>query len=81
MKNYLRIFTIGVIASGLAAWGQTGAKDDLNKAGSDIKDAGKSTGNAAKHTGSAVKKGTKKGVHKAANATEKGADKVKQKTQ
>ena len=36
---------------------------------------------AAKHTGKAVAKGTKKGVHKAASATEKGAGKVKEKTE
>lgn len=81
MKKVLGFLAAGVIASGLTAWAQDTAKDDLKKAGSDVKEAGKATGHAAKHTGKAVAKGTKKGVHKAASATEKGADKVKEKTQ
>ena len=81
MKKLLGLLTMGVVAAGLTAWAQDTAKDDLKKAGSDVKEAGRATGHAAKHTGKAVAKGTKKGVHKAASATERGADRVKEKTQ
>jgi hypothetical protein len=47
----------------------------------DVKDAGKATGRAAKKTGKKVKKGSKKAVNKSAEATEKGAAKVKDKSQ
>jgi hypothetical protein len=46
----------------------------------DTKDAAHSTGKAAKKTGHKIKKGTKKVVHKSANATERGAEKVEDKT-
>lgn len=62
-------------AFGLMA--QETAKQDIKKAGGDVKEATKATGKAAKHTGKAVAKTTKKGVHKAASATEHGAEKVK----
>ena len=56
------------------------AKDDIKGAGGDIKQAGKSTGSAAKKTAKATKKTVKKGVNKAAEKTEEGANKVEQKT-
>lgn len=46
----------------------------------DLKDAGNETKKAAVHTGKAVKKGSKKVVHKTADVTAKGAEKVKDKT-
>lgn len=47
----------------------------------DLKDAGHETKKAAVHTGKAVKKGSKKVVHKTADVTAKGAEKLKEKTQ
>jgi hypothetical protein len=46
----------------------------------DTKDAAHSTGNAAKKTGHKIKKGTKKVVNKSAGATERGAEKIEDKT-
>jgi len=79
MKRILGVIAAGVLTLG-AALAQDGAKADAKKAGQDVKQAGKATGRAAKHTGKAVAKGTKKGVNKAAGATENGARKVKKKT-
>ena len=80
MKKVLGILATGALLSGLSLMAQEGAKDDMKKAGGEVKEAGKATGRAAKHAGKGVAKGTKKGVHKAAGATERGADKVKDKT-
>ena len=71
------LFLAGALLSGLTLVAQDTAKQDIKKAGGDVKEAGKATGRAAKHTGKAVTKTTKKGVHKAASATEHGAEKVK----
>jgi hypothetical protein len=79
VRKALIAFMISGLA-GFAAWGQDTAKDDLKKSGQDVKKAGKDTGKAAKDAGKGVKKGTKKGVNKAAKATEKGASKVDDKT-
>jgi hypothetical protein len=79
MKRFLGLIVAGILALG-AGLAQDGAKDNVKKAGRDVKEAGKDTGRAAKHTGKAVAKGTKKGVNKAADATENGARKVKKKT-
>jgi len=79
MKRILGLIGAAVLTVG-AALAQDGAKDNARKAGQDVKEAGKDTGRAAKHTGKAVAKGTKKGVNKAAGATENGARKVKKKT-
>ena len=57
-----------------------GPKEEIKEAGRDVKEAGKDTGRAAKHTSKAIQKGTKKAVHKGAVETEKGAEKVKEKT-
>ncbi len=65
------------LLGGFGLMAQETAKQDIKKAGSEVKEAGKATGKAAKHTGKAVAKTTKKGVHKAASATEHGAEKVK----
>jgi hypothetical protein len=46
----------------------------------DTKDAAHSTKRAAKKTGHKIKKGTKKVVHKSASATERGAEKVEDKS-
>jgi len=77
-------FWVKIVLAGLSlaavAMAQT-AKDDIKGAGQDIKEAGKATGSAAKKTGRATKKTVKKGVNKAAEKTEEGANKVKQKTQ
>ena len=76
-------FWLTIVLAGLSvpvvAMAQT-AKDDIKRAGQDIKKAGKATGSAAKKTGSATKKTVKKGVNKAAEKTEEGANKVEQKT-
>lgn len=79
MKRLPGLIVTGILTVG-AALAQDGAKDNAKKAGQDVKEAGKDTGRAAKHTGKAVAKGTKKGVNKAADATENGARKVKKKT-
>lgn len=79
MKRLLALIAAGILTVGVGL-AQDGAKANIKKAGQDVKDAGKDTGHAAKHTGKAVAKGTKKGVNKAAGATENGAKKVKQKT-
>jgi hypothetical protein len=79
MKRIVGLFAAGILTIGIGL-AQDGAKDNVKKAGQDVKDAGKDTGHAAKHTGKAVAKGTKKGVNKAAGATENSAKKVKQKT-
>ena len=77
MKRNYALF-VGALACGLAvsplpAHEDKGVKDDL-------KQAGKATGHAAKKTAKTVKKGTQKGLNKAAAATEKGAAKMKDKT-
>jgi hypothetical protein len=46
----------------------------------DTKDAAHSTGKAVKKTGHKIKKGSKKVVNKSASATERGAEKVEDKT-
>lgn len=79
MKSILGLIAAGILTVGIAL-AQDGAKDNAKRAGQDVKEAGKDTGRAAKHTGKAVAKGTKKGVNKAAGATENGARKVKKKT-
>ncbi len=81
MKKILGFVTMGMLAASLIAGAQESAKGELKEGGQDVKEAGKATGRAAKHTAKGVAKGTKKGVHKAAGATEKGAEKVKNKTQ
>ena len=80
MRKLIRLLAAATVATGLMAFAQDTAKQEVKKAGSDAKEAGRATGRAAKHTGKAVAKGTKKGVHKGAAATEKGAGKVKDKT-
>jgi hypothetical protein len=79
VKKTLIALMIGGLAA-FAAYGQDTAKDDLKKSGQDVKQAGKDTGHAAKNAGKSVKKGTKKAVHKTAQETKKGADKVEDKT-
>jgi hypothetical protein len=81
MKRIASLSAIGILLTGGLLFAQEGAKDEAKDAGHDVKKAAKDTGKAAKHTGKAVAKGTKKGVNKAAGATEKGADKVKEKTE
>jgi len=76
-------FWVKIVLAGFSvaafAMAQT-AKDDIKGAGRDVKEAGKATGSAAKKTGRATKKTVKKGVNKAAQKTDEGADKVEQKT-
>jgi hypothetical protein len=57
------------------------ANGAVDGARSDIKDAAKSTGDAAKKAGDAVTDATKKAVHEGAEAVDKAANKVKEKTQ
>ena len=63
---------------------KVGPLDHTKEAGKDVgeagKDVGKATATGAKKTGKAVKRGTKKATHAAASETEKGAEKVKDKT-
>ncbi len=76
-------------------FGQQSAKEDIKDAGKATKDAAVKTGQATKKvavkaadatvdgtkaTGKAVKRGTKTVVNKSANAIEKGADNVADKT-
>lgn len=76
--NY--ILTVGALACGLASVpGMAQSKPDQG-VGQDLKDAGKDTGRAAKKSGRKIKRGSKKVVNKAASGTEKGADKVREKT-
>jgi hypothetical protein len=63
----------GLVISPIQAQDDKGVKED-------VKDAGNATGRAAKKTGKKIKKGSKKVVNKAAEGTEKGAAKVKDKT-
>ena len=60
-------------------------KQDLKDAGHETAEAGKDVGHAAvtgtKKTGRAIKRTGKKTTHAAASATEKGAGKVKARTQ
>ena len=63
-------------ALSLGCW----AQDNNGGIKQDTKDAAHSTANAARKTGHKIKTGTKKAVNQGAAETEKGADKVKQKT-
>ena len=77
LKSIVHATAVVLLAAGasLSAYAQdTTAKED-------IKDAGRSTKRAVKKTGSATKKTTKKVVHATANQVDKGATKVKEKTQ
>ena len=77
LKSALRMTAFVLLAAGasFSAYAQeTTAKED-------IKDAGRSTKRAVKKTGSATKNTAKKATHETAKAVEKGADKVKDKTQ
>ncbi len=80
------------LAATLCAFGLMVGSGFAQTATQDVKDAGHETKMAAKDTGHAVvkgtktagrkvKHGTKKVVHGTASATERGADKVKEKTQ
>lgn len=80
MTKLMSILAAGVLVAGIGFADDTG-KADAKKAGSDVKEAGRATGHAVKHSGKAIGKGAKHGVHKAAAATERGADKLKNKTQ
>ena len=66
---------------GIAALLAVGAYAQDSTAKEDIKEAGRATKHAAKKTGSATKKTTKKAAHSTANAVDKGAKKVKEKTE
>jgi len=79
----LKSFGLTILFAALSVvdiWRTKSAKDDVKGAGQDIKQAGKSTASAAKKTAKATKKTVKKGVNKAAEKTEEGANKVEQKT-
>ena len=85
MKSLLKIATLAFgLGLALGASAQT-AGQDLKNAGHDTKEAAKDTAHAtAKGTRTAARKtknGVKKGAHAVASETEKGADKVEQKTQ
>lgn len=74
MRRLLLIGTLTAFALPGVYYAQdSGAKQDMKKAGSESK-------KAAKDAGRATKKGAKKGAHKAAGAAEKGAKKAKEKT-
>ncbi len=77
------ILILGLVAAP-AAFAQTTPGQDMHRAGTETKDAAKDTGSAVKKTSKKtahrVKKTSKKAVHKGASATERGADKVKDKT-
>ena len=80
MKKISTFLLILAGSLGMVLFAQQGPKDDIKDAGKEIKKAGKATARAAKKTGSATKKATKKGVHKAADKVEDGAQAVKDKT-
>lgn len=73
------IHSIGIVT--LLAVGGTLAYAQDSTAKEDIKEAGRATKRAAKKTGAATKKTAKKAAHSTANAVDKGAKKVKEKTQ
>ena len=79
MKRFILIGTIAAFAL-TTGFAQEPAKQDLKNAGTETKaatkDVGKAVGKSAHKTTHAVKKG----VNKSASATEKGAAKVKDKT-
>jgi hypothetical protein len=77
MMKLSYVMTVGALACGLIG---LPAVAQTQGAGQDLKDAAKDTGRAVKKTGRKVKHKTKKAVNKAAAGTEKGADKVRQKT-
>ena len=76
MKFITRIAAVVVFTGAtFCAYGQdTSAKED-------IKEAGRATKRAAKKTGSATKKTAKKAAHATASGVDKGAKKVKEKTE
>ncbi len=81
----MKLTIAAILALGISAFAQDGAKQDMKDAGHETKMAAKDVGHgtvkATKKTGHAIKKGTKNTVHAAASGTEKGADKIKDKTQ
>ena len=79
MKSLAVLLLAGALVGGAVAQTATSATNDQS-AGQDVKDAAHSTKRAAKKTGHKIKKGTKKVVHKSAGATERGAEKVEDKS-
>jgi hypothetical protein len=73
-------FLLAMVAAFALSLGALAQQQDDSGIKQDTKDAAHSTGKAVKKTGHKIKKGTKKVVHKSATATEKGADKVKDKS-
>jgi Ni/Co efflux regulator RcnB len=81
MKRLMNVvISAALVAGSGAALGQE-SKSDKNRVMQTTRGVAHDTKRAAKATGRAVKRGTKKGVHKAAEVTRKGAGKVEQKTQ
>src|SRR5215469_5451884 len=82
-KSALAFLLLGGLAT-VPTFAQT-ASQDAKQAGQDAKDAGKNAGRAvtktSKHAAHKVKQGVKSTVNKGANETEKGANKVKEKTE
>ena len=77
MRSMFQTTALILLAAGASLSGyaqETTAKED-------IKDAGRSTKRAVKKTGSATKKTAKKATHATAVQVDKGAEKVKAKTQ
>ncbi len=82
--SFKSMIAVGALSCGLAGVpAMAGGQDPVKKnqsIGDDLKDAGKDTGRAAKKSGKKIKRGSKKVVNKAAEGTEKGAAKVRDKT-
>ncbi len=81
----MKLTIAAILALGLSAFAQEGAKQDMKNAGHETKEAAKDLGSGTvkvtKKTGRAIKHGTKRAVHATASGVDKGATKVKAKTQ
>ena len=77
MQRKLWLLSSLLIGSLALTAGQT---DTGKSAGQDLKDAGQNTTDAAKKGVKKTGRGIKKATHKTASETEKGADKLKDKT-
>ena len=85
MKSYIAKISLSLLLAGaLPVFPQT-AKQDMKNAGQETKqaakDAGKAVRTTSKHTAHRVKGSSKHAVNSSAAATEKGAAKVRRKTQ
>jgi hypothetical protein len=88
MRSFLSKYSLALLLGFGLATGITqaqSASQDAHQAGRDLtnaaKNAGKATAKTSKRAARGIKKGVKSTANKGAKETEKGADKVRQKTQ